>query len=99
MTSDIEKQTPSIRRRVLFYMHEKAQKMVDTADTMDCDIKDMGLQRLPGLETVQEHVQAVHRHLRCIERAFGSAIRKDELRWGVTDQMPALHSESESRSN
>lgn len=43
MTSDIEKQTPSIRRRVLFYMHEKAQKMVDTADTMDCDIKDMGL--------------------------------------------------------
>lgn len=99
MTCDIEKQTPSIRRRVLFYMHEKAQKMVDTADTMDCDIKDMRLQRLPGLETVQEHVQAVHRHLRCIERAFGSAIRKDELRWGVTDQMPALQSESESRSN
>lgn len=99
MTCDIEKQTPTIRRRVLFYMHEKAQKMVDKADTMECDIKDMGLQTLPGLETVQEHIQAVQRHLRCIERAFGAAIRKDELRWGVTDQMPARHSESESRSN
>lgn len=99
MTSDIEKQTPTIRRRVLTFMHGKAQELADKADTMDCDIKEMGLQTLPGLETVQEHVRAVQHHLRCIERAFGSAIGKDELRWGVSEQKPVFRSESASRSN